>query len=125
MHQFLFCLGFLSQNSRGRAGGGGAGVISLTPLYHFYPLHRHLDISQAITAESSPLHIASFEFLITGRDWTPLHIASFEFLITGRDWTFILIRMFNNRKYSLLFVLELYTIINLKNIQNGAFFENS
>ena len=27
--------------------------------YHFPPLHRHLDISQAITAESSPLLIAS------------------------------------------------------------------
>ena len=33
--------------------------ISLTPHYHFHPLHRHLDISRAITAESSPLHIAS------------------------------------------------------------------
>ena len=34
-------------------------VVSLTPLYHFHPLHRHLDISRAITAESSPLHIVS------------------------------------------------------------------
>ena len=33
--------------------------ISITPHYHFHPLHRHLDISRAITAESSPLHIAS------------------------------------------------------------------
>ena len=33
--------------------------ISLTPHYHFHPLHRHLDISRAITAESSPLHIAN------------------------------------------------------------------
>ena len=24
--------------------------ISLTPLYHFHPLHRHTDISRAITA---------------------------------------------------------------------------
>ena len=38
--------------------GKGEGV-SLTPHYHFDPLHRHLDISRAITAESSPLHIAS------------------------------------------------------------------
>ena len=29
--------------------------ISLTPHYHLHPLHRHLDISRAITAESSPL----------------------------------------------------------------------
>ena len=37
--------------------GKGEGIC-LTPFYHFYPLHRHLDISRAITAESSPLHIA-------------------------------------------------------------------
>ena len=30
----------------------------ITPLYHFHPLHRHLDISREITAESSPLPIA-------------------------------------------------------------------
>ena len=29
--------------------------ISLTPHYHFHPLYRYLDISRAITAESSPL----------------------------------------------------------------------
>ena len=34
----------------------------LTPLYHFYQLHRQLDISRAITAESLPLHI----FITTG-----------------------------------------------------------
>ena len=33
--------------------------ISLTLHYHFHPLHRHLDISRAITAESSPLHIGT------------------------------------------------------------------
>ena len=33
--------------------------ISLTPHYHFHLLHRHLDISRAITAESVPLHMAS------------------------------------------------------------------
>ena len=31
-----------------RKGGG----VSLTPHYHFFPLYRHLDISQAITAQS-------------------------------------------------------------------------
>ena len=35
-----------SQDSRGRA-------ISLTLLYHFHPLHKHLDISRGITADSS------------------------------------------------------------------------
>ena len=32
--------------------------IPLTPQYHFHPLHRHLDISRTITAESTPLHVA-------------------------------------------------------------------
>ena len=33
--------------------------ISLTPHQHFHPLHRHLDISRTIAAESSTLHIGS------------------------------------------------------------------
>ena len=42
---------FTEQQGKGEA-------IFLTPLYHFHPLHRHLDISRVVTAESSPLHIA-------------------------------------------------------------------
>ena len=42
------------QDSRGRGG-----AISLIPLYDFHLLHRHVDISQAITTGSSPLRIAS------------------------------------------------------------------
>ena len=38
--------------------GKGEGI-SITPYYHFHLLHRHWDISLAIAAESSPLHIAS------------------------------------------------------------------
>ena len=38
---------------------GKSEAISLTSLFHFHQLHRHLDISQAITAGSSPLNIAS------------------------------------------------------------------
>ena len=37
---------------------GKRDSISLSPLYHFHSLHRHLD-SRVITAESSPLHKAS------------------------------------------------------------------
>ena len=44
--------------------------ISLTPQYRFHPLHRHLDISQTITAGSSPLHIASSRTR-TGNLWFP------------------------------------------------------
>ena len=49
--------------------GKGEGI-SLTPHYHFHPLHRHLDISRTITAESSPLHIASCRTR-TGSLWFP------------------------------------------------------
>ena len=49
--------------------GKGEGI-SLTPHYHFHPLHRHLDISRAITAESSHLHIASSRTR-TGNLWFP------------------------------------------------------
>ena len=44
--------------------------IPLTPLYSFHPLHRHLDISRAITAENSALHIASSQTR-TGNLWLP------------------------------------------------------
>ena len=55
---FFFYMGFLSRNWRiTRLQGKGEGI-SLTSHYHFYPLHRHLDISRGIIAESSPLHIA-------------------------------------------------------------------
>ena len=36
---------------------GEGGGYSVTPVYHFDPPYRHLEISQAITAESSPLHV--------------------------------------------------------------------
>ena len=50
---------FLHEHSRITGLQGKGKGISLTPHYHFHPLHRNLDISRAITAESSPLHIAS------------------------------------------------------------------
>ena len=57
----VFDLSFLSWIFTIHKTEGGEGkAISLTPLYHFYPLHRDLDISPVITAESSPLRIVSF-----------------------------------------------------------------
>ena len=50
---------FFHEHSRITGLQGKRDGISLFPLYQFHPLHRHLDISQAITAESSPLQIAS------------------------------------------------------------------
>ena len=43
-----------SQDCRGRRR-----TFFLTPYYYFHPLHRHLDISRAITAENGPPQIAS------------------------------------------------------------------
>ena len=45
------------QDSRDSSGRGR--LFFLSPLYHFHPLHRHLEISRAITKESLPLHIAN------------------------------------------------------------------
>ena len=41
-----------------RTAGEREGI-SLTPMYHFQPLHRHLEISWVITAESSLLQVVS------------------------------------------------------------------
>ena len=60
---FSICV-FFHNHSRTTVLQGKGEEISLTPHYHFHPLHRHLDISQAITVESSPLHIGS------SRTWT-------------------------------------------------------
>ena len=50
---------FFHEHSQFTGQQGKGEAISLTPLYHLHPLHRHLDISRAIAAGSSPLHIAS------------------------------------------------------------------
>ena len=56
----FFSIGvFFHDHSRITGLKGNGEGISLTPHYYFHPLHRHLDISQAITAESSPLHIGN------------------------------------------------------------------
>ena len=59
MRFFFFSIWvFFHEHSRFTGQQRKGEGIYLTPLYHFHPLHRHLDISRAITAESSPLHIA-------------------------------------------------------------------
>ena len=60
---YFVSIGVFSHDHSRIAGLQGKGEdISVTPHYHFHLLHKHLDISRAITAESSPLHI--------GRSWT-------------------------------------------------------
>ena len=61
---------FFHEHSRFTGQQGKGEGIYLTPLYHFHPLHRRLDISWAITAGSSPLHIAGSRTR-TGNFWFP------------------------------------------------------
>ena len=57
---FFFSIWVLFQEHSRITGLQGKGLgIPLTPHYHFHPLYRNLDISRTITAESSPLHVAS------------------------------------------------------------------
>ena len=70
-NNFFFLSGFLFPEHSWITGLQGMGEgIPLTPHYNFYSLHRHLDLSWAITAESSPLHIASSQTR-TGNLWFP------------------------------------------------------
>ena len=63
---------FFHEHSRIAGLQGKGEDISLTPHYHFLPLHIRLDISRAITAESSPVNIASSRTR-TGKLWFPKH----------------------------------------------------
>ena len=59
-HRKFFSIWVFFRNRSRITGLQGKGEgISLKPHYYFHPLHRHLDINRAITAESSPLHIGS------------------------------------------------------------------
>ena len=71
IYEFFFSIWvFFHKHSQITGLQGKAECISLTPHYHFYLLHRHLHISWVITAESSPLHIAS-SWTRTGNLWFP------------------------------------------------------
>ena len=61
---------FFHEHSRFPGQQGKGEGIYLTPLYNFHPLHRHLDISRAIAAESSPLRIVG-SWTRTGNLWFP------------------------------------------------------
>ena len=61
---------FFREHSRITGQQGKGQGISATPHYYFHPLYKHLDINRAITAESSPLHIASSRTR-TGNLWFP------------------------------------------------------
>ena len=56
---FIFLPGFSFMNINESQDCRGKESAFFFLHYHFHPLHRLLDIGQEITAESSPLHIAS------------------------------------------------------------------
>ena len=70
MSTFFFYPVFFHKHSQSTGQQGKGEAISLSPLYHYHPLHKHLDISRTITAERSPLHIAS-SWARTGNLWLP------------------------------------------------------
>ena len=47
----FFSLGFLQRTFMNPITAGEWEAISLTPLFHFYLFHKHLDISRAVIAE--------------------------------------------------------------------------
>ena len=61
---------FFHEHSRFTGQQGKEKDVYLTALHHFHPFHRHVDINQAITARSTPLHIASSQ-IQTGKLWFP------------------------------------------------------
>ena len=66
--EFFYVWAFFHEHSQVTGLQGKGEGIPLTSHYHFHPLYRHLDISRAITAESSPLHIANTR---TQTGWVP------------------------------------------------------
>ena len=62
----FFLSGFFFHEHSRIAGLQGKGEdISLTPHYHFHPLHRHWDISRTISAEKCQVFYLSFNKAMT------------------------------------------------------------
>ena len=87
---FLFFVWvFFHEHSRIIRLQGKEEGISLTPHYHFYPLHRHSGISLAIIAESSPLHLAAelelgtFDFQAQVANHWPTHPEGIKIVTTS------------------------------------------
>ena len=112
LKHFFFWV-FFGEHSRFTGQQGKGEAISLTSLYHVHPLHRHLDISRAITADSSLVHIAS-SCTRTGKLWfpstnrhplncTPLNIYYGVLMSSGITWLTIRKRFPNT---NIIFVIN-------------------
>ena len=84
-HIFCSVWVFFHAHSRFTGQQGKGEGIYLTSLYHFHPLHRHLGISRAITAESSPLHIASSLQKIIAIKKSLYYFSSYRFIFSHRQ----------------------------------------
>ena len=69
-YYYFFPMSFFQEHSQFTGQQGKGEAISVTHFYHFHSLHRHLDITRAITAESSPRYIACSRTR-TGNLWFP------------------------------------------------------
>ena len=72
---FFYTWVFFDKHSQLRGKQGKEEAISLTPLYYFHPLKRHLYISEAFTAESSPQDKASSQTQ-TRNLWFPSKVSN-------------------------------------------------
>ena len=68
---FFSYLGFPSQPFTNHRNAGGRGGHFFNSHFHFHLLHRQLDISRAITAESSPLLVQLISWTQNGNLWSP------------------------------------------------------
>ena len=101
---FFFYLGFLSRTFTIHGTAGKGEGIYLLPVYHFHPLHRHLDITRAITAESSPLHIAYSTLAC--------YYAKIDHTGHAVVWNF-----YHSRVWDIMTELNIYFIISTQTIQ--------
>ena len=125
--KFFFPIWVFFHNHSWITGLKGKGEsISLTPQYHFYPVHRYLDISRAINAESSPLHIAS-SWTRTGNLWCPSASRNDDFIKnydedSGKGYMlkdfiiFIVIYPCYQKEWKVINAISLYVICMIKKV---------
>ena len=75
---FYLYLSFFLEHSRITDSRRDYRLYSLTSHCKFHPLHRHFNISQAVTAESSPLHISKYHPLCEFREISTVEYISLQ-----------------------------------------------
>ena len=80
---------------------------SLLPLPPVHPLHKYLDISQAITAESSPLHIAISRTFVSQHKSLTTKLRTLIFFFFAFCVFFLFFLNFYDRRKDVSFILFL------------------